>query len=333
MTQYALLGTGVIAGSLLSAVITWPVRRILLNKSTVQPISENAPEKHRLKHGTPTMGGIGILIAIIIVGTAMITMLPSKSDGKAIGLLLLTMFLGGVIGAIDDVGKVTGANNKAGLSERVKLTLQLTVAGLFVVGCRQLGFPVQSLWPGLPPVVVDVSAIVFITGFCNAVNFTDGLDSLLTGVSSVVSLTLGVLLMMSPTVPLMMGVYGAVAGATLGFLLWNAYPARIFMGDTGSLALGMFFPAAALLTGQVWSLSLCGAVFLLEISSMMLQRYVFKYRRLRFGIENARANRVFRRAPLHHHFEECGMHEVQVVALFVVFTLVCAFLSLIYGVG
>lgn len=333
MTQYALLGTGVIAGSMLSAVITWPVRQILLNKSTVQPISENAPEKHRLKHGTPTMGGIGILISIIIVGTAMITMLPSKSDGKAIGLLLLTMFLGGVIGAIDDIGKVTGANNKAGLSERAKLILQLSVAGLFVVGCRQLGFPVQSLWPGLPPVVVDAIAIVFITGFCNAVNFTDGLDSLLTGVSSVVSLTLGVLLMMSPTVPLMMGVYGAVAGATLGFLLWNAYPARIFMGDTGSLALGMFFPAAALLTGQVWALALCGAVFLLEISSMMLQRYVFKYRRLRFGIENARANRVFRRAPLHHHFEECGMHEVQVVTMFVVFTLVCAFISLIYGVG
>ncbi len=333
MTQYALLGTGVIAGSVLSAIITWPVRQILLNKSTVQPISENAPEKHRLKHGTPTMGGIGILIAIIIVGTAMITMLPSKSDGKAIGLLLLTMFLGGVIGAIDDIGKVTGANNKAGLSERVKLILQLSVAGLFVVGCRQLGFPVQSLWPGLPPVVVDIIAIVFITGFCNAVNFTDGLDSLLTGVSSVVSLTLGVLLMMSPTVPLMMGVYGAVAGATLGFLLWNAYPARIFMGDTGSLALGMFFPAAALLTGQVWALALCGAVFVLEISSMMLQRYVFKYRRLRFGIENARANRVFRRAPLHHHFEECGMHEVQVVTMFVVFTLVCAFISLIYGVG
>ena len=333
MTQYALLGTGVIAGSVLSAIITWPVRQILLNKSTVQPISENAPEKHRLKHGTPTMGGIGILIAIIIVGTAMITMLPSKSDGKAIGLLLLTMFLGGVIGAIDDIGKVTGANNKAGLSERVKLILQLSVAGLFVVGCRQLGFPVQSLSPGLPPVVVDIIAIVFITGFCNAVNFTDGLDSLLTGVSSVVSLTLGVLLMMSPTVPLMMGVYGAVAGATLGFLLWNAYPARIFMGDTGSLALGMFFPAAALLTGQVWALALCGAVFVLEISSMMLQRYVFKYRRLRFGIENARANRVFRRAPLHHHFEECGMHEVQVVTMFVVFTLVCAFISLIYGVG
>jgi phospho-N-acetylmuramoyl-pentapeptide-transferase len=333
MTQYALLGTGVIAGCLLSAVITRPVRLILLNKSTVQPISENAPEKHRLKHGTPTMGGIGILIAILIVGTAMILMLPSKSDGIAIGLLLFTTFLGGVIGAIDDIGKVTGANNKAGLSERVKLILQLSVAGLFVVGCRQLGFPVQSLWSGLPPAVADGMAIVFITGFCNAVNFTDGLDSLLTGVSSVVSLTLGVLLMMSPTVPLMMGVYGAVAGATLGFLLWNAYPARIFMGDTGSLALGMFFPSAALLTGQVWALALCGAVFLLEIGSMMLQRYVFKYRRLRFGIENARANRVFRRAPLHHHFEECGMHEVQVVAMFVVFTLVCAFLSLIYGVG
>ncbi|MFM7188046.1 MAG: phospho-N-acetylmuramoyl-pentapeptide-transferase, partial [Armatimonadota bacterium] len=120
--------------------------------------------------------------------------------------------------------------------------------------------------------------------------------------------------------------------ATLGFILWNAYPARIFMGDTGSLGLGVFFPSAALLSGQIWALTLCGAIFILELGSMMLQRYVFKYRRIRFGIENARENRVFRRAPLHHHFEECGMHEVQVVALFVVFTLLCAVMSLIYGV-
>ena len=333
MTQYALLGTGVIAGSLLSAALTWPVRKFLMGKSTVQPISENAPEKHRLKHGTPTMGGIAILIAILIAGTAMITLLPSKSDGKLIGWLLLTMFLGGVIGGIDDYGKVTGANNKAGLSERVKLVMQLCVSCLFVIGCRQMGHPVQSLWPGLHPAGVDGIAVVFITGFCNAVNFTDGLDSLLTGVSTVVALSLGVLLMMSPSLPVMIGIYGVVGGATLGFLLWNAYPARIFMGDTGSLGLGIFFPAAALLTGQVWALTTCGAIFLIEIGSMMLQRYVFKYRRLRFGIDNARANRVFRRAPLHHHFEECGMHEVQVVSMFVVFTMLCAFLSLIYGVG
>lgn len=333
MTQYALLGTGVIAGSLLSAALTWPVRKFLMGKSTVQPISENAPEKHRLKHGTPTMGGIAILIAILIAGIAMITLLPSKSDGKLIGWLLLTMFLGGVIGGIDDYGKVTGANNKAGLSERVKLVMQLCVSCLFVIGCRQMGHPVQSLWPGLHPAGVDGIAVVFITGFCNAVNFTDGLDSLLTGVSTVVALSLGVLLMMSPSLPVMIGIYGVVGGATLGFLLWNAYPARIFMGDTGSLGLGIFFPAAALLTGQVWALTTCGAIFLIEIGSMMLQRYVFKYRRLRFGIDNARANRVFRRAPLHHHFEECGMHEVQVVSMFVVFTMLCAFLSLIYGVG
>jgi phospho-N-acetylmuramoyl-pentapeptide-transferase len=279
------------------------------------------------------MGGIAILIAILIAGTAMITLLPSKSDGKLIGWLLLTMFLGGVIGGIDDYGKVTGANNKAGLSERVKLVMQLCVSCLFVIGCRQMGHPVQSLWPGLHPAGVDGIAVVFITGFCNAVNFTDGLDSLLTGVSTVVALSLGVLLMMSPSLPVMIGIYGVVGGATLGFLLWNAYPARIFMGDTGSLGLGIFFPAAALLTGQVWALTTCGAIFLIEIGSMMLQRYVFKYRRLRFGIDNARANRVFRRAPLHHHFEECGMHEVQVVSMFVVFTMLCAFLSLIYGVG
>lgn len=333
MTQYALLGWCSIAGCILSAFLTWPVRKILLSKSTFQPISENAPEKHRLKHGTPTMGGIGIIAAIVIACTLMIALLPSRSDSKLVAWLLLATVLGAVIGGVDDFGKVTGANNKAGLSERAKLAMQLAVSSLFVIGCRQLGHPIQSLIPGLPVLMVDLVGIVFITGFCNAINFTDGLDSLLTSVSSVVALSLGVLLMMSPTIPLMIGMYGIVGGATLGFLLWNSYPARIFMGDTGSLGLGVFFPAAALLSGQVWALSLCGSVFLLEIASMMLQRYVFKYRRLRYGIENARANRVFRRAPLHHHFEECGMHEVQVVGMFVIFTMLCSILSLIYGVG
>ena len=333
MTQYALLGAGVVAGSLLSAGITWPVRNYLLKQSTVQPISENAPEKHRLKHGTPTMGGISILLATLIAGSIMIFTLPSKSDGKLLALLLLTTFFGGVIGAVDDVGKVLGANNKAGLSERVKLMLQLAVSFLFVVGCRLMGHPVQSLIPGLPVVIADGLAVLFITGFCNAVNFTDGLDSLLAGVSTVVALSLGVLLMMAPSIPILIGIYGVVGGATLGFLVWNAYPARIFMGDTGSLGLGIFFPAAALLSGQVWALVTCGAIFLLEIGSMMLQRYVFKYRRIRFGIDYAREHRVFRRAPLHHHFEECGLHEVQVVALFVAFTTLCSFLSLLLGVG
>jgi len=278
------------------------------------------------------MGGIGILLGIVVACVGMLVVLPSRSDTKMIAWLLLATLLGGAIGGIDDIGKVVGANNNAGLSERTKLVLQLAVSALFVIGCRQFGHPIQSLLPGLPTFVVDVVGIVFITGFCNAVNFTDGLDSLLTSVSTIVAFTLGALLMMSPAIPLMIGMYGIVGGATLGFILWNAYPARIFMGDTGSLGLGVFFPSAALLSGQVWALTLCGAVFIVEIGSMMLQRYVFKYRRIRFGIENARKNRVFRRAPLHHHFEECGLHEVQVVALFVVFTLFCAVMSLIYGV-
>ena len=98
MTQYALLGAGVVAGSLLSAGITWPVRNWLLKKSTVQPISENAPEKHRLKHGTPTMGGISILLSILVAGTIMILTLPSKSDWKLLALLLLVTCFGGLIG-------------------------------------------------------------------------------------------------------------------------------------------------------------------------------------------------------------------------------------------
>ncbi|MFM7188421.1 MAG: hypothetical protein ACKO14_11460, partial [Armatimonadota bacterium] len=208
MTQYALLGWGGLAGCVLSAMFTGNVRRILLRRSTFQPISENAPEKHRLKHGTPTMGGIGILLGIVVACVGMLVVLPSRSDTKLIAWLLLATLLGGAIGGIDDIGKVVGANNKAGLSERTKLVLQLAVSALFVIGCRQMGHPIQSLLPGLPTFGVDAVGIVFITGFCNAVNFTDGLDSLLTSVSTVVAFTLGVLLMMSTAIPLMIGMYG-----------------------------------------------------------------------------------------------------------------------------
>jgi phospho-N-acetylmuramoyl-pentapeptide-transferase len=118
--------------------------------------------------------------------------------------------------------------------------------------------------------------------------------------------------------------YGALAGACAGFLFFNAHPARVFMGDTGSLAIGMGLAAAALAAKQEILLLIVGLVYVAEIASMMIQRYVFKYRRIRFGIDYARAHRVFRRAPLHHHFEELGWRETQVVARFYVVGLIAA---------
>ena len=166
-------------------------------------------------------------------------------------------------------------------------------------------------------------------GFSNAVNFADGLDGLASGTTLIASVGLGIAAALSPLAGGMTGFYGALAGACAAFLWFNAYPARVFMGDTGSLALGMGLSAAAILAKQELLVLVVGAVYLAEIGSMMIQRYVFKYRRIKHGLEYAQKNRVFRRAPLHHHFEELGWHETQVVGRFYVIALIAAALGLV----
>src|SRR5262249_33944089 len=154
-------------------------------------------------------------------------------------------------------------------------------------------------------------AFLYLVGFANAANFTDGLDGLAAGTTLIATLALGAAV--GAVAPEMRLFYGALAGSCAGFLYFNAYPACLFMGDTGRDAIGMGLSAAALAAKQEIRLLVVGLVYLAEVASMMIQRYVFKYRRIRFGIEYAKAHRVFRRAPLHHHFEELGWHETQVV--------------------
>lgn len=326
----ALIATPFLIAFLLVVLSGAPVIAQLAKRKASQPISPDAPEKHRLKHGTPTMGGLLILGAVMLSVFGLYAGFGNflvAERGPRLFAVLLTFLCAGLIGILDDVGKARKKENKAGLSERAKLTLQIVVAAGFVAFLAYL-----HRAPGHSPLVEGTTslyvagrafdlglfyyplALLFLVFFGNATNFTDGLDGLATGVTLIAALALGGLV---GYVGLEMGVfYGALAGACAGFLWFNAYPARVFMGDTGSLALGMGLAAAALAAKQELLLLLVGAVYVAEIASMMIQRYVFKYRRIRHGIEYAKANRVFRRAPLHHHFEELGMHETQVVGRF-----------------
>ena len=320
-----------------------------------QPVSEDAPDAHKIKHGTPTMGGLLILVATLIAAPFGLWVSWNRYAVLARGanlpynpleewllhlcapacMVLVVFLLACGIGVLDDTGKAAKKLNKAGLSERVKLGLQLGVAGLFAGYLALVGVPgiTTALW--FNGYFLDLGyfyypfVVLYLCFFGNAVNFTDGLDGLAGGTTLIACLTLGGIAAWQSPVLGVPAVYGAIAGACAGFLWFNAHPARVFMGDTGSLALGMGLAAAAVVIKQEALLLIVGMVYVAEIFSMMIQRYVFKYRRIKHGIEYAKANRVFRRAPLHHHFEELGWRETTVVTRFYVAALAFAALGIL----
>ncbi len=313
-----------------------PVIAYLAASKARQPVSGDAPASHQVKHGTPTMGGLLIIAAVLLAGLVSSVVWRAQMGNNSpvrLALVLSAFLLAGGIGLLDDLGKARKKQNKAGLSERAKLGLQLLVGALFMTGLaltERAGFTTyitlgaRDFNLGL---LYYLFGVLYICLFGNAVNFTDGLDGLASGVTLIAALALGASVgVLSPEIGLF---YGAVAGACAGFLWFNAHPARVFMGDTGSLALGMGLAAGALAAKQEILLLVVGLVYLAEMASMMLQRYVFKYRRIKKGIEYAKAHRVFRRAPLHHHFEELGWRETHVVARFWIAGLVAAALGLL----
>jgi len=288
----------------------------LRSRKAEQPISPDAPEKHRLKHGTPTMGGLVIVVAVLISVFACSQWFPVPSRRLAGLLAVCGVFLGGCgIGLVDDWGKLRHRDNARGLSERWKLGLQLAVGVAFSVVLWASGVPTRIGPWELGLVYYGIAALV-VVGYGNAANFTDGLDGLLAGSTALAAGALAILVSAVSDRPEIALFCASLSGACVAFLWWNGYPARVFSGDTGSLAVGMGLSSAAVVSGQLVPFALLTVVWLAEIASMMLQRYVFKWRRIRHGLEYAKAHRVFRRAPLHHHFEECGWHETRVVVRF-----------------
>jgi phospho-N-acetylmuramoyl-pentapeptide-transferase len=320
-----------------------------------QVVRAGTPDSHAGKGTTPTMGGI-----IILVATFLPVLLWARLDNRYVVLAVAVTAWMGVIGFLDDYLKLKqkreGKKNE-GLVERYKLAGQIT-CGLGL-GTYLLLDPISTL-PGasttLPffKYILVVPAVAWaawlyipwvtfiLTGVSNAVNLTDGLDGLSSGLVAIAVLTLGIFAYLIGRVDtsahlLIFYLRGAgeltvfcaaIVGACIGFLWYNAHPAQVFMGDTGSLALGGAVGAVAILLKSEFLLLFVGAVFFAETVSVILQRTVFKYRRRKFGLEYAQKHRVFLRAPLHHHFEMKGWPETQVVIRFWIIGILCAFVAL-----
>jgi len=342
--------------ALLVAFIVGPIIVRALRKLQMhQVVREGTPDSHQSKSMTPTMGGLIILVATIVP-----TLLWVRLDNRYVLCALAVMVWMGAIGFLDDYLKFRqrreGRKNE-GLVERYKLAGQVT-AGL-ALGLYLWLQPLSTLpgasttlpfykWMLIVPAVgwlawLYVVFVTFIlTGVSNAVNLTDGLDGLAAGLSAIAAVTFAVFAYVMGRVDTSayLNIFylrnageltifcSAIFGACVGFLWYNCHPAQVFMGDTGSLSLGGALGAVAILLKSEFLLLIVGGVFAAETVSVILQRSVFKYRRRRYGEEYAKANRVFRRAPLHHHFELKGWHEVQVVTRFWILGILCAFFAL-----
>ena len=282
-----------------------------------QSIREDAPERHRSKAGTPTIGGL-LVMAAAILGTVAVAP-PSLPV-----VLALLMFVGfGAIGLADDLLKVRRGRN-LGLRARERLAAQGLLAvtvTLYVIYSDPLGSTLMVPWVGQ----VDLGwlylpfAVAFILGFVNAVNLADGLDGLAAGLSAITAGTYSAIAFHigAPEV----GVLAAgVAGACIGFLWFNAHPAQIFMGDTGSNALGAVLAGMAIVTKTELTLVVVGAVFVAEALSVLGQVAYFK---------TTGGRRIFRMSPLHHHFELSGWTETQTVTRFWLLAALAALVGLL----
>ncbi len=307
-----------------------------------QPISENVPESHRQKAGTPTMGGILVVLAILI---SSVLFMPTDSHAAWIALAAMTMFA--VIGFIDDYKKVSSQSKKAanGLSPLTRLVTE----GVCVV---ILAYMINSIMPPYIPeyslalgagIIVPLGLLYYvfayfvICGSANATNITDGLDGMLAKLYMPVLVVLVVALygatrigfmdtvMFLPTASGLYAVLGAAFGAILGFLWYNARPAAIFMGDVGSLALGGFMGTVAMLLKSEIIMGIAAGMMVIILMSSFIQTMCFKITRRITGT----GRRVFLRAPLHHHFEELGWPETKIVDRFFIISVLFSGLALV----
>ncbi|MCI1955193.1 MAG: phospho-N-acetylmuramoyl-pentapeptide-transferase [Oscillospiraceae bacterium] len=289
-----------------------------------QTIRESGPTWHRKKNGTPTMGGF-LFIAGILLASAVCIPLYYRTAGEnpyvmamgskiAGGLLMACGF--GFIGFIDDYIKVVKKRN-LGLNVRQKLILQFLVAGAYLYSLYRAGNSGKMLVPFFGSVDWGVwywvVSLLGIVGMANAVNFTDGIDGLNASVTFFVSVAFLVIAGLMHLVPA--GILaGAAAGGCLGFLVWNFNPAKVFMGDTGSLFLGGLVCALGFSLNVPVLILLTGVVYLCEILSVCLQVGYFKA---------THGKRLFKMSPIHHHFELCGWSEVKICAVFSLVTALC----------
>jgi len=334
---------------LLAFLVGPPVIRRLRARKIGQVIRAEGPASHQGKRGTPTMGGI-----IIILATVIPTFLWAQVTNRFVLLAALAMLWMGAIGFLDDWLKIVEGKSK-GLVAKWKLAGQVSfglvlalVLAFFPVVPPETIPPTATTVPFFKYVVVIFAPLVYllfvtvvITGTSNAVNLTDGLDGLAAGLSAIAAAAFALFAYLFGRTDATSYLYlyylpgagelaifcAALLGGCLGFLWFNAHPAQVFMGDTGSLALGGAFGTVAILLKAEFLLLIIGGVFAAEAVSVLLQTGVYRWYKRTRGKEYADAHRVFRMAPLHHHFEKLGWHESTVVTRFYILGIFCAMVA------
>ena len=283
-----------------------------------QTVRDEGPQSHLAKNGTPTMGGVMMIVAILITGLTR----AKISQGLIVGLICIVGF--GFVGFLDDFIKIK-MKRSLGLKAYQKIILQFALA-LYIAYYQYSASPsaTQRVIPFTNHIInlgiwYIPFMMIFIIGTVNAVNLTDGLDGLASGVTLIVSCFF-ILFAVSISNSDVAILAAATAGACLGFLGFNAYPAKVFMGDTGSMALGGAVVAFATLTNSPLLIVIVGFIYLAEALSVMIQVTYFKL---------TNGKRIFKMAPLHHHFEQCGWPETRVVFIFWIATVVLCWIGVL----
>jgi len=329
----------VVLATLTALVIALMIGPVMIRKLTQykvgQSVRSDGPQTHLGKSGTPTMGGVLILVAIVIS-----TLLWADMSNRYVWLVLAVTLLFGVIGWVDDYKKLVLRNSK-GLSARAKYFWQSVVglgAAMFLYSLAHTAAETSLLIPFLKNFSIELGVMfvvltyLVIVGSSNAVNLTDGLDGLAIMPTVLVAGALAVFAYVAGnvkfatylSVPYVMGVgevavfCGAMVGAGLGFLWFNTYPAQVFMGDVGALALGAALGVVAVVVRQELVFFIMGGVFVMEAVSVMLQVASFKFT----------GQRIFRMAPIHHHFELKGWPEPRVIVRFWIITVILVLIGL-----
>lgn len=289
-----------------------------------QAIREEGPQSHMHKKGTPTMGGISFIVATVLA--LIIAMFIDSSNIKYYFLFIYTTISFSIIGYIDDMLIVVKKKND-GLAPRKKLMLQILFSIIFYVLVKFIYEDINYIYiPGLEyQLNISYLYMIFVvfwqTGFSNAVNLTDGLDGLATSVTIITTSTFALLAYKENNFPIFVFCL-VLVGALIGFLLFNKNPAKIFMGDTGSLALGGILAAISIILHKEIAFIFIGLVYILETLSVIIQVAYFK----------KTGKRIFKMSPLHHHFELSGYGEVKTVYLFVIIALISSGVGYFLGV-
>ena len=315
IVEFAIAG---VSSLLFTAILSRCIIPILRAKKAGQPIRQEGPKSHFSKQGTPTMGGIAFIMAIAIVLAGMTIWYAIREKQQTLIPLALTMALAvmnGMIGFFDDYKKLIKKQNE-GLKAGQKFALQTLAAIVYVVLLKLLGHIDTELHIPFTDIMVELGfvyyifAVILIVGVVNSVNLTDGLDGLASSVTLVVAVFFALVSFARQDFALSL-LSAVTIGAMLGFLIYNHHPAKVFMGDTGSLFLGGIVTGAAFIINEPMIILIAGGIYIFEVLSDIIQVSYFKM---------TKGKRIFKCAPLHHHFEACGWSEWKIVIIFSVVT-------------